>query len=710
MLLALAVITQALGAYLDSAASWTCSTLGDMPCRSIDERRKDMGCQVECHNKASGPGCQRAKLKCASWPGCLTFTVNHEGTVATLKRSVLRRGVSPTAPPARADAAARADTVARADMAGALLECGNLDEMPERAGCQLRCVGARCVRAEKFCRQLPRCGGLQRYVSAQGGGYADLLRTNATSRADDALEDLQCAPTLRRVEKGGRPACTSAKPLCVIMANSESIKEYSAGLHWSVEASLPVLTAPVDQIPRERQAAVTHLTYIHDHYDALPQVLALLIDHGDAHATSGCSTCVQMTLLREMAADDSKALRRLGAEQPILMSLSPQLERGGGGIKRATYKCVSNPLSPAEEALWNRLLGHWLGPAPKILGGFAGSQFLASRSLFRQRPRAMWATLLRTLLRRKPLKLDNATSDESLLVGLLEKGLWGVLLGESVDGSFVCHPLGYGAHSAQLPIRPPSDRRVAEAVQLQLEAKAPLVPNPSELATGCSSDSDACVVVVDGKASDRRMAYSGASQRVAILRYKRQASALLSVTPNLWHEHAVYLHYISAFYDSLPPLTAFVHGHYRSWHNRLRAPAIVQLSQMDLATIGAKGDTYYSFNDLQQCMKPREEDWQKEMNSMRPSYERMLEQALGPPPERLCHAYCCTQFLVSRDRIRRHSHQFYRELLADLLDEQVPIACKISGHFLEYTWGFLLGEPANFTCRGDGWGYKGPRT
>lgn len=53
------------------------------------------------------------------------------------------------------------------------------------------------------------------------------------------------------------------------------------------------------------------------------------------------------------------------------------------------------------------------------------------------------------------------------------------------------------------------------------------------------------------------------------------------MVPNVWHEHAVYLHYICAFYNHLPPLTAFLHGHRIAWHNR-QQPAIAQLKRLPL--------------------------------------------------------------------------------------------------------------------------------
>ena len=84
-------------------------------------------------------------------------------------------------------------------------------------------------------------------------------------------------------------------------------------------------------------------------------------------------------------------------------------------------------------------------------------------------------------------------------------------------------------------------------------------------------------------------------------------------------------------------------------------------------------------------------------------WTREMRPFVGAAPK-LAESYCCTQFVVSADRIRARPHAFWRHLLADLLDPKVPQTCKVSGHVLELTWGFLLGEPINATCRKDGWG------
>jgi len=186
-----------------------------------------------------------------------------------------------------------------------------------------------------------------------------------------------------------------------------------------------------------------------------------------------------------------------------------------------------------------------------------------------------------------------------------------------------------------------------------------------------------------------------------------QSRDALSVFPNVYHEHAVYLRYICAFYNDLPPLSIFLHGHRTSWHSS--ASPITKVRQLDLDKAASAREVFYSLNNVRECITLSKEDvgkWQRELRAQSLGWRRMMSAEMGEPPNP-CGAYCCTQFIVSADRIRRRSHAFWRGLLADLLDQQVPNVCKVSGHMLELTWGYLLGEPGNFTCRKDGWGYCG---
>ena len=173
-------------------------------------------------------------------------------------------------------------------------------------------------------------------------------------------------------------------------------------------------------------------------------------------------------------------------------------------------------------------------------------------------------------------------------------------------------------------------------------------------------------------------------------------------------EHAVYLRFICAFYDNLPKLSIFLHGHHTSWHNRRSPPAADQLRRMNLSAAAAAGNVYRSFNDYDECWRDHDSEWAIEMLAQLHGWRRQMQGALGQPPP-LQESYCCTQFVVSADRIRSRPLSFWRQLLADLLDGDVPAVCKVSGHVLELTWGFLLGEPPSARCRRDGWGHTGSR-
>ena len=138
--------------------------------------------------------------------------------------------------------------------------------------------------------------------------------------------------------------------------------------------------------------------------------------------------------------------------------------------------------------------------------------------------------------------------------------------------------------------------------------------------------------------------------------YRRYVHEGPHVTPNVFHEHAVYLRYICAFYDELPALSLFVHGHKTSWHNRRRVrirkvpalahhlrpaspalthgvrhsvtpfvgppvtirghrrtpPVPTQLRSIDLRKAASEGGVYKSFNDVQQCWRDGEALWRVE--------------------------------------------------------------------------------------------------
>ena len=95
------------------------------------------------------------------------------------------------------------------------------------------------------------------------------------------------------------------------------------------------------------------------------------------------------------------------------------------------------------------------------------------------------------------------------------------------------------------------------------------------------------------------------------------------MTPNVYHEHAVYLRYICAFYNHLPKLSVFLHGHRTSWHNR-RTPAADQLMRMDLPAAARAGNVYRSYNDYSQCWRDHDGEWADEMVAQLHGWEREM--------------------------------------------------------------------------------------
>ena len=71
--------------------------------------------------------------------------------------------------------------------------------------------------------------------------------------------------------------------------------------------------------------------------------------------------------------------------------------------------------------------------------------------------------------------------------------------------------------------------------------------------------------------------------------------------------------YICAFYDDLPRLSVFLHGHETSWHHRRKPTAAEQLRRLDLRGAAQAGGVYLSFNDYQECWREGSGEWEREL-------------------------------------------------------------------------------------------------
>ena len=547
-----------------------------------------------------------------------------------------------------------------------------------------------------------------------------------------------CAPL---VLPPSGPGCRRTDALCIVFALSiTSPDRYTARPVSSMPPGVPVIAAMLRDYPKRRHIAISHLTFVVDSYDELPLAVALLFDHGDKHVLGGADVCAQAVHMADVARMlGSGALRGRRAHKSLSPHPSPvahsaSLTDGGTAAQSAVaasngsdadglgvgsstfnghmrgFRCVRHVLLPAERAAWHALLAAHLGPPPRAIFSYAGNgEMLLTREALQSLPRTAYAALLRTLLSRSSPHADTLNA--------LMPRVWGALVGGAFTRAqgFVCdHERGWGqprAESATVdqqdlqpalrrPSLSPHDETSAAGA---LKSFAPIAPSRRELATNCGPSSLLCVVVAAHKENLKWLKRIGHPTLV----YHRHVHSGLYVTPNVFHEHAVYLRFICAFYHQLPKLAVFLHGHHTSWHNR-NSPAVDQLLRTDLNAAARAGKVYRSFNDYSQCWRDHEGEWGDEMLGQLQGWTREMRPLLGEPPG-VKESYCCTQFLVSADRIRSRPLSFWRRLLADLLDPAVPPVCKVSGHLLELTWGYLLGEPANATCRRDGWGADGQR-
>jgi Protein of unknown function (DUF3431) len=153
-----------------------------------------------------------------------------------------------------------------------------------------------------------------------------------------------------------------------------------------------------------------------------------------------------------------------------------------------------------------------------------------------------------------------------------------------------------------------------------------------------------------------------------------------AVVPNVCGETPVYLKYIIDNYDTLPPVVAFVHGHEFAYHHKHPLHILDLIENLDV-----KG--YISLNGTWRTI-PNIDDPNHDFIKLR-KYWHLIEPVVGPYPPMYGIACANSQFLVTRERIRRVPLAFYKHWYDQVLkDGTIYIQT-----FFEYTWHVIFGEP-----------------
>lgn len=189
-------------------------------------------------------------------------------------------------------------------------------------------------------------------------------------------------------------------------------------------------------------------------------------------------------------------------------------------------------------------------------------------------------------------------------------------------------------------------------------------------------------------------------------------NAPLRPPKNKGHEAIVYLSYIIDFYEDLPDISLFIHSHRFAWHTndlfendmvaniqRLIPQHVVRHGFLNLRCQWYPGCPRW----LDPHTKVEDEEKREELIVSRVWPELFPVDAL---PENLAQP-CCSQFAITRERIRSLPREEYLRLREWLLTSSLDDY--MTGRVFEYLWQYLWTGaavvcPSQHACYCDGYG------
>jgi hypothetical protein len=188
--------------------------------------------------------------------------------------------------------------------------------------------------------------------------------------------------------------------------------------------------------------------------------------------------------------------------------------------------------------------------------------------------------------------------------------------------------------------------------------------------------------------------------------------AALHPPENKGHEAIVYLTYIIDYYEKLPDVSIFMHGHGAAWHNNdlLNLSSSLMVRHLNLEKVEREGYMNLRCHWNPGCpdwLHPSEVEWdgnKQEQLLFAPAWKQLFPH--HPVPDVLSQP-CCSQFAASRATLLALPRQRYIEMRdwiqgTDLADED-------SGRVFEYCWQFMFHNSTTFcpdprVCYCDGYG------
>lgn len=175
--------------------------------------------------------------------------------------------------------------------------------------------------------------------------------------------------------------------------------------------------------------------------------------------------------------------------------------------------------------------------------------------------------------------------------------------------------------------------------------------------------------------------------RVIVYEHGTNNNSPYNLPANVGREASAYTRYIRDFYDNLTLYTVFVHDHEFSWHHEGSLVDILLHKVTSLCS-----PKYVNFNN--RCTGDVHNDLWPMTKSF---FNKYLKLYLGP-----ISTYgnwtlgnrCCAQFLVHRDRIRRHPRKMYVDMykyfIANSTTDPIGLA---RGHMFEWCASLIFDSP-----------------
>jgi len=181
---------------------------------------------------------------------------------------------------------------------------------------------------------------------------------------------------------------------------------------------------------------------------------------------------------------------------------------------------------------------------------------------------------------------------------------------------------------------------------------------------------------------------------------------------NKGHEVMNYLTYIIDFYDNLPDVSIFMHSHRFAWHNDdlLNFDASEMIKRLSNERVQRQGYMNMRCHWMPGCpewIHPGQIEPDKEKLEQALMAEAWAELFPGKSIPNVLAQPCCSQFALSRDKIRELPQETYSHFRDWLLRSEFRDT--MSGRIFEYLWQVIFTDQNTFcpnqrTCYCDGFG------